>query len=163
MGRLPTSINDMTADKQMTDETAYEEARLCAHRIVRKREKTTHELRTRLIEKGHDSDVSQQVVDRFIDVGLVDDQRYIELYIREAQHNCKGWRRIKHELRQRGIADADIELLESPSDEEELERALTVIERQTITDQKDRERALRKLQNKGYSFDIAKQALAKIS
>jgi regulatory protein len=141
------------------DELAYEEARKCAHRIIKAREKTSYELLKRLQEKGHSLQASQRVVTRFEEVGLVDDLRYRELYIRSAQYSNKGWRRIKSELKQRGI---DTEYLEAPPDEEELARAKMVIGRLNLETQKDKDRALRRLQNKGFSYGIAKRAISDI-
>jgi len=136
---------------------AYEEARKCAHRIIKAREKTSHDLLKRLQEKGHSRSVSEKVVERFNEVGLVDDERFTELYIRSAQYSGKGWRRITRELQQKGI---DVQYLEPPLDEEELERASQVIARFTVETYKDRERLLRKLVTKGYSYGIAKQVVA---
>jgi len=139
------------------NDTAYEEARKCAHRIVKAREKTSHELLKRLQEKGHSLAVSEKVVARFVEVGLVDDARYTEIYIRGAQSVNKGWQRILRELQQRGI---QTEYLEAPLEEEELERAQCTIERLIIETHKDREKALRKLVTRGYSYGIAKQAIS---
>jgi len=137
--------------------SAYEEARKCAHRIIKAREKTSYELLKRLQEKGHSLAVSEKVVERFVEVGLVDDRRYTEIYIRSAQGSNKGWKRILRELQQRGI---DTEHLETPFDEDELERAICTIARLSLATHKDREKALRRLITRGYSYDIAKQAIA---
>ncbi|MCL2437659.1 MAG: RecX family transcriptional regulator [Coriobacteriia bacterium] len=146
----------------MTDgackEAAYEEARKCAHRIIKAREKTSHDLLKRLQEKGYSLGASEDVVKRFIEVGLVDDLRYTELYIRSAQYSCKGWSRIVRELRQRGI---DTEYLDPPLEEDELERARAVIARLSLDTHKDRDKALRRLQNKGFSYGVAKQAISR--
>jgi len=141
----------------MTEETAYEEARKCAHRIIKAREKTSHDLLRRLQEKGHSLTVSEQVVERFTEVGLVDDARYTELYIRNARYSNKGWKRIVHELKQRGV---DTEYLEPPLEEDEIERAVTVIESLSLETHKDREKALRRLQGKGFTYGIAKRAIS---
>ena len=154
-----TMQSSVTSDpsRQEVDEESYEEARKCAHRIIKAREKTSFELLKRLQEKGHSLVVSERVVERFIEVGLVDDLRYTEIYIRSAQSANKGWQRILRELRQRGI---DTEHLEAPLDEEELERAGFTIARLEVDTHKSREKALRKLVTRGYSYGIAKQAIA---
>ena len=141
----------------MSEDTAYEEARTCAHRILKQREKSSHDLLKRLQEKGHTLAASEKVVDRFIEVGLVDDPRFTEAYIRSAQYSGKGWYRILRELRQRGI---DTDPLEPPPDCDELERASQVIARKSVSTLKEREKALRRLVMKGYSYGIARQAIA---
>jgi len=136
---------------------SFEEARKCAHRIIRAREKTSFELLKRLQEKGHNKEDAQAVVERFVEVGLVDDARYTEIYIRGAQSSNKGWQRILRELNKRGI---DTELLEPPPEDEELERASAAIERFSVATHKEREKALRRLVTRGFSYGIAKQAIA---
>jgi len=141
----------------LAEDTAYEEARTCAHRILRQREKSEHDLLKRLQEKGHTLAAAEKVVERFKDVGLVDDARFTETYISSAQYSGKGWYRILRELRQRGI---DTELLEPPPDEEELERASQVITRLPVSTLKEQERALRRLVTRGYGYGVARQAIA---
>ena len=136
---------------------SFEEARKCAHRIIRAREKTSFELLKRLQEKGHNKEDAQAVVERFVEVGLVDDTRYTEIYIRGAQSSNKGWQRILRELNKRGI---DTELLEPPPEDEELLRAREAIERFGVTTHKEREKALRRLVTRGFSYGVAKQAIA---
>ena len=136
---------------------SFEEARKCAHRIIRAREKTSFELLKRLQEKGHNKEDAQAVVERFVEVGLVDDTRYTETYIRGAQSSNKGWQRILRELNKRGI---DTELLEPPPEDEELLRASVAIERFSVATHKEREKALRRLVTRGFSYGIAKQAIA---
>ena len=137
--------------------SSFEDARKCAHRIVRAREKTSYELLKRLQEKGHNKEDSQAVVKRFVEVGLVDDIRYTEIYIRGAQSSNKGWQRILRELSKRGI---DTELLEPPPEDEELKRAREAIERFSVATHKECEKALRRLVTRGFSYDVAKQAIA---
>lgn len=139
----------------MTNEE-YEEAKQCAHRILRARDKTSFELNKRLQEKGHSAEAAEKVVARFVDVGLVDDERYREIYVRSAQASGKGWYRITRELERKGLETKD---LTEPSPEEELDRACKVIDRLTISNYKERERALRRLISRGFSFDTAKRAI----
>ncbi|MCL2525799.1 MAG: recombination regulator RecX [Coriobacteriia bacterium] len=147
-------------EAQGREDELYEAARLCAHRIIRRREKTEHELFKRLREKGHDPTSSRQVVERFVEVGLVDNRRYVELYLREAQGSKKGWYRIVRELKQRGISSELLEEFEVPTDDEELQRAALVIERLSVETIKEREKALRKLVARGFSYGVAKTAIA---
>ena len=158
-----TQGKDLFPESSLCDECegeavdSFEEARKCAHRIIRAREKTSFELLKRLQEKGHNKEDAQAVVERFVEVGLVDDTRYTEIYIRSAQSSNKGWQRIVRELNKRGI---DTELLEPPPEDEELERASAAIERLSVATHKEREKALRRLVARGFSYGVAKQAIA---
>ena len=137
-------------------ESEYEEAKKCAHRILKARDKTSFELGKRLREKGHSQEAAQRVVARFVEVGLVDDERYTEMFLRSAKVSGKGWYRITRELEQKGIDTKD---LTPPDTEEELERACAVIERLTISTYKERDRALRRLVSRGFSYTVAKRAV----
>lgn len=151
MQRIKKDYSDLSPEQQ------YEKARETAHRILKSREKSSSELLKRLQEKGHDATSAKKVVQRFIDVGLIDDERYCELYIRNAQYSNKGWFRIVQELRQRGI---EVDYLDPPLFEEELERAQNVIVRLPLETIKQREKALRRLVTKGHSYDVAKKAIS---
>ena len=142
---------------ELPKEQRYEKARESAHRILKAREKSSSELLKRLQEKGHDRQSAESVVKRFVDVGLIDDERFRDMYIRSAQYSNKGWHRILQELKQRGI---DTEYLEPPPYEEELQRAQQIIARLPVETIKQREKALRRLVTKGHGYGVAKRAIA---
>ena len=137
-------------------EQAYEQAKARCLRILNARDRTSHELLERLDRDGYQPEIAESVVARLIEIGLVDDERYTEFFLLEAQASHKGWYRVKRELEQKGI---DVESLAPPDFDEELQRALAAAERLVVLDQRGRERALRRLVSKGFSYEIALKVL----
>jgi len=57
------------------------------------------------------ADVSNEVLDRFVEVGLVNDREFAENWVR-SRHAVRGLTRrvLRQELRQKGISDIDAEV-----------------------------------------------------
>lgn len=137
----------------------------CAHeralRLIGYRERSVFEVRTRLTEDGYLPRTIETLLDRLVDVGLVDDARFAGVYVRTKRSAGWGRRRVA-----RGLADAGIDddvavhaMAEDLPPDGELERALGVISTRTLRTVSDRERALRKLLTRGFDFDAAKKAV----
>ncbi|WP_298328060.1 regulatory protein RecX [Haloactinopolyspora sp.] len=81
-----------------------------------------------MTKKGVPDDVRGAILDRFSDVGLIDDAAFAQAWV-DSRHNGRGLakRALGHELRQRGVdpkvADEAVEALE-PEQEEAMARAL---------------------------------------
>jgi regulatory protein len=138
------------------DVAELEQARERALRILNVRDKTDFEMRKRLSQDGYGKKTVDAVVDRLVEVGLIDDARYTELFISNAQVARKGWRRVCRELQMKGI---DIDTLEPPDSEEELMRAHALIARLPVETYKEQQRALRRLITKGYDFALARKVI----
>jgi len=144
------------ASRTPADAGDYEEAKERVLRILNARDRTSHEILTRLRDDGYNEEVVERLVARFTEIGLIDDERYTEFYLAAARASNKGWYRITRELRGKGI---DVGELTPPDADEEAERAFTIIERLSVTTPKERERALRRLTTKGFSYEVALRAL----
>jgi regulatory protein len=142
--------------RELVNAAEAQQARERALRLLNARDRSAHELRTRLSQDGYSARVVDALVARYIEVGLIDDARYTESFVNSALAARKGWRRICRELERRGIATADVT---PPKPDDELQRALSVIERLPVSTGKERERALRRLVTKGYAYEVAKRAI----
>jgi regulatory protein len=82
-------------------------------------------LRDGLLERGFEMSVITEVLDRYVEVGLVNDAEFAEMWVR-SRHSIRGNARsvLRRELRDKGV----------PTDEAEAALA-------TITDEAERERA----------------------
>lgn len=90
--------------------------------------RSRHELAEKLRAKGVPEDLGNRLLDRFEEVGLVDDEAFARMWIESRQPGKGlGRRALAHELRRKGIGD-DVarEALEAidPDDEEAAARAL---------------------------------------
>ena len=68
--------------------------------------RTRAELAADLASRAVPDDVAERVLDRFTEVGLVDDAAYAEMWVR-SRHSGRGLSRraLQHELRRKGVAD----------------------------------------------------------
>ncbi|KUI40690.1 recombinase RecX [Mycobacterium sp. GA-1199] len=157
-----------------TSEASREEqARNVCLRLLTARARTRTELAGQLTKRGYSDDVSEKVLDRLEQVGLVDDADFAEQWVRSRRANAgKGRRALIAELRTKGV---DSELIEAAlaDDEPGAERARAErlvadrLRREKLADGDDAKLARRlvgMLARRGYSqtmaFDVVKVAVA---
>ncbi len=74
--------------------------------LLARREHGHRELRDKLLQRGFEADLVEQVVAELAAEGLQSDSRFAEAYVRQRRERGYGPLRIRQELQQRGIADA---------------------------------------------------------
>ncbi|WP_454854528.1 regulatory protein RecX [Promicromonospora soli] len=156
---------------EISRDEAVEKAREVVLRILTAAQRSRRELEQSLARKGYPEDVVVQVLDRFDEVGLVDDATYAETIVR-TRHAERGLARrgIAAELRRRGIdEDTATEALDQlDPDDERVAGAKLATKLVTRTRSLDREvrvrRAVGSLARKGYApglaFELVRDALA---
>jgi len=117
-----------------TDEP-YLRAFDCALRILSRRDHSIVELRRKLEKKGFPEGEIRRVLAEGLRLGYLDDERAAHALINRLKRKGCGVRRIRFELRQRGLSgDPFIALLQNCfSPEEELGLARRVLERKLKT------------------------------
>ncbi|MDA2975757.1 MAG: regulatory protein RecX [Actinomycetota bacterium] len=133
--------------------------------------KTRSELEKVLAAKNVAPEIAQAVLDRFTEVGLIDDQLYAVTWAR-GRHQYKGLsaRSISYELGKKGVAREEVDIAVADlTAEVELATAIRFAERklrslQKVTADQKLHRIVGLLARKGYSSNIcyaaAKQVLA---
>lgn len=156
---------------EITRDDAVEKTREVVLRILTAAQKSRRELEQSLARKGYPEDVVVQVLDRFGEVGLVDDATYAETIVR-TRHAERGLARrgIAAELRRRGIdEDTAVEALDQldPDDERAAGAKLAtklVTRTRSLERQVRVRRAVGSLARKGYApglaFELVRDALA---
>ena len=93
--------------------------------------RTRAQLATTLRERDVPDDVAARVLDRFEEVGLVDDRLFAQMWVDSRQAGRLLSRRaLSAELRRRGVADDLVrDAVESVSAEDELEAARAIVRR----------------------------------
>ena len=132
-----------------------------AMRLVEHRERSSGELSVRLTEDGYAPETIQITVARFVELGLVDDVRYTDLFIRSKVSAGWGTRRITDSLRRMQIPDdlALERLAEAGVDDEtDYIRALLLVRKKPPADRAGVERSMARLVRRGFSFDTARRA-----
>lgn len=106
-------------------------ARLICLRQLEQRSRTRAELASTLKRRGVPDDAARSVLDRFAEVGLIDDLALAGTYAM-AQHRERGLasRAVALKLRQRGIAEPDVQAAVGPIDaDSETEAARMLVAR----------------------------------
>jgi regulatory protein len=93
--------------------------------------RTYAQLRDGLLERGFEMSVITEVLDRYVEVGLVNDAEFAEMWVR-SRHSIRGNARsvLRRELRDKGVPSEDAEVaLATITDEAERERASDLVRR----------------------------------
>jgi regulatory protein len=119
--RAPAADLDPDADPQAA-------ARTIGLRLLEKSPKTRSELASAMVRRGVPEDAANTVLDRFVDVGLIDDVAFANAWV-DSRHHGKGLARraLANELRKRGVDDetaGDALALVTADDEAVAARAL---------------------------------------
>ena len=110
-----------TNRRDMTQETALNRAAaLCA-----RNEQAASDVRGKLLRWGLTPQQAQEVIDRLIDGGYLDDERYARAFVND-KFKFNGWGRIKiaYQLRAKGISQDCIDEALTLIDDESYEQAL---------------------------------------
>ena len=159
---------------QSTSETEpkrEEQARDVCLRLLTVRARSRAELEAQLTKRGYPDDVSARVLDRMVEVGLIDDVAFAEQWVRERRTNAgKGKRALAAELRTKGVDPEVIaETLDSVDAGEWRMRAeelvATKLRRENLDDETKVTRRLvamlaRRGYNQGMAFDVVSTQLA---
>lgn len=150
------------------DPAAVREAAL---KLIERMRRTRSDLRKRLIDKGYDAPIVDEVLDRLTEVGLVNDVEYARAFLRGRWgRRAAGWRRLETDLRGRGIAADDIDRARTSLEQEigevdEAASARRVIEQAArryakLDPRIRRQRLYALLQRRGFDGDVIRRALA---
>ena len=120
------------------------------------------ELEAKLAKRRVPEEVAQRLLDRFEEVGLIDDQAFARSWVQSRQAGRGLARRaLAHELRRKGIDDQVArEALQEVDPDDEVEAARTLVRRKLRSVQRlDRTTAVRRLSGmlarKGYPAGVA--------
>lgn len=166
-GDPPSDHGDWATDPDADPEAV---ARSIALRKLAAAPQTRAQLDEAMSRRGVPDDVRANVLDRFSDVGLIDDATFAKMWV-ESRHLGRGLGRkaLAHELRRRGVESdvVDEAVSELPADREEAMARALVARRLPATRGLDPAARTRRLASmlarKGYpgglSFRVVREAL----
>lgn len=153
-------------EPQDADADPHAVARAVVLRQLTGSPKSRSQLEQALRHKGCPDDVAATVLDRFEEVGLVDDEAYAQMLVRSKQSGRGLARRaLQHELRAKGVDDeiarGVLDTIE-PDDEREIARVLVEKKLRTMHGL-DRQVQVRRLSGllarKGYGAEVSRQVI----
>ncbi|MCL2024553.1 MAG: recombination regulator RecX [Coriobacteriia bacterium] len=131
--------------------------------LTLRRDYTTSEVERKLLHDGYSPEEAQKAIGRLVERDLLNDVRYVELYVLQRLAACYGPRYIEEKLYLKGIARrVSIEVIERSIAEEsiDLERnARRWIEKVDLDNQRERTKALRRLTARGYEYGLIRRLL----
>jgi regulatory protein len=140
-----------------------------AYRLLGHRARSRHELRSRLLRKGHEGPVVEGVLDKLAVDGLLNDAEFTRCYVAD-KRGLSGWgvQRIRRGLVALGVAGEVIDAALAngttggEADDAELERALEFLRHKGAPLpplETARRRAFQALQRRGFAGDVSYAAL----
>lgn len=144
--------------KLSADDKAYGLALAYVARRIRSR----WELSDYFRRKGYDEELSQQITEKLTGLGLADDDKFAEAWVRNRRIlKPVSRRRLVQELRQKRVPDdvAERVLAEDETDERTVLREL-IVRRRRQTKYQDNLKLMQYLARQGFSYDDIKSALA---
>ena len=142
---------------------SLELARSKAEELLNRRDYSSSELAAKLREAGYHPSVADEVVARFVEVGLLDDKRFAELFARSKA--AAGWGRIKieRELTRRGVDATQLEGWPSGYlEEDESETAFALASRRRLSGKNDFQKLVRFLCGRGFPMGVAMDAAKRV-
>lgn len=136
-----------------------------ALRLLEFRSHSEKELRDKLLRAGAKAEDLPEIFDFLREYFFINDAEYAKKLARDLQNlNKYGIRRIRDELKSRGIQGEDLENAMLELSDEEEDQLLPLMERKLSGnfDKKNIDRAIRYFAYRGYGFDDIKSAIGKI-
>jgi len=131
--------------------------RLAAMHLLARREHSVRELRNKLKRRFSDDAVIDAQISRLTEERLQSDARFAESYARQRADRGYGPVRLREELRERGVSEADVDVALEELEMDWGSLAIRVIQKKFGTaapaDIKERARRVRFMQYRGFSAD----------
>jgi regulatory protein len=155
---LSTDLSD--EEPASAIEVSPADIRLAAMNLLARREHSVRELRNKLKRRFSDEAVEvviDEQISRLTEERLQSDARFAESYARQRAEKGYGPVRLREELRERGVSDADVEVALEELEMDWRALAARVLQKKFGTaapvDIKERARRVRFMQYRGFSAD----------
>lgn len=125
--------------------------------LVNRRDYSSSELSEKLRQDGYGAQVTEELVARAQEAGIIDDTRFAETFARSKVLAGWGHAKIERELARRGIEVSEVPGWpdEFFSADDERERALELASRRRLTGKNDFQKIVRFLCGRGFAMGLA--------
>ncbi|WP_027626804.1 recombination regulator RecX [Clostridium lundense] len=160
---------DIPIIEKIIEEDNYIKCKNDSLRFMERSFKTEKQIYDKLLGKGYDNKTIEKVINSLKEYNLIDDSKYVEMYIKE-KSKSEGKNKIKYSLLQKGIDENIVrQKLENMDSNIEAEALVKIAENkynQLVKREEDKRKLYKKLGDflirKGYSFDDIKPILNKL-
>lgn len=161
--RVSVAPDDPTAASPGPTQEDAKKVEIGAVRLLARREHSSQELRRKLRARGHDGKQVDEVLAKLENNRLQSDERFTSSYVGHHARRGQGPVRIRAELRQQGIADAQIEQQLAAAEVDWVQLAAEVRQRKfgagLPRTASERAKQARFLQYRGFNSDQIRAAL----
>lgn len=164
---------DVAVCEAMGRRDAFFRARAVAWNFLTYRDRSAEEVSRRLVRRGFEQDVVEEVIERLREAGVVDDEALARSYAESRFHvHGYGPRRVRADLRRRGVRPEAVEaaiaaVYEEPEDVVDRAREMgrkrwETLHRETDT-LKRRKKVIDYLVRRGFGYGIAHQVVRELA
>ena len=155
---------DRAAFDSFIFERSYSFAMDKAISLLAARSRTEKEIVSSLQKNAYPEQIIARVMARLTEAGYLNDADFAEHWASSRTNNGLGSRRIRMELRQKGVSQEEIDAALSALDSDDvIGGAIKIAEKSArgkdLSSPADRQKIMAALARRGYDFSIAKQAL----
>lgn len=157
-GEFEISDEDL---KELMEKEDIEIAYKRALRYTSKSLKSSKEVIDYLYKHKISPDLHEEIISRLKDLGLLDDERYLEIYLEEKfNYSSDGSIKIKNKLYQKGFKSTDVDPHLHKFKEIEFENLKKLIEnRRNSRKKEDKNKLIRFLLSKGYEYSMISEVI----
>ena len=154
-----SSFDDIYSERQLAELTALNpvDVRVAAMDLLARREHSRKELKQKLSKRFDDESIIDEQLDLLARENLQSDSRFAESFVRQRFNRGYGPLRIRQEMRQKGLVDADVQSAMTAEDYDWHASAERVLKRKygeaLATELKEKARRSRFMQYRGFSAD----------
>ncbi len=157
----------MTTLRQKQNRRPKSSARSYALWLLSRRAYSSQALLQRLRGRGYAAEEAQDAVLYLQEVGYVNDEVYAHDFVNWRSQAGNGPRKLRYELKGKGIGEDEIEGALASLDDEELKQQAMVVARRKLRgrdlgDDKVRLSVMRFLLQRGYGYELVEEVVAKL-
>lgn len=95
--------------KNLLMDSEYSKARDAALNILSRKSITSYLLKDAITKKGYADIIADEVIRELMLLGYIDDENYAHMYLEYCREKMWGKKKIRYEMKQKGLSDEDIE------------------------------------------------------
>ena len=138
-------------------------ARSKAGDMLSRRPYSSHDFKSKLLDKGFDEVIVNSVLEEFSELGYLNDLEYAKMYIEDARLKLKGDKKIMYELSLKGIGERITREALAECEDVPLEDVAAIINTKyasmDITDYKIKQKITAYLASRGFSYSDINDAI----